>query len=167
MHLGHVLYFNLSDTADILQHSRLYIKQANDALIRFGFCSPHYNCMPLYGCALWSFNSCVLKQLDVSLNKCLFTFSLSLVTVMQMSSSCVRCVSICFQQFYKLFQSASTNSNVLERTVFRSASISCHNFIGYNIKYGKEVVCSSFLNVRELRDKSLFVWGVSVAELNC
>ena len=41
VHLGHVLYFNLLDTADILQHSHLYIKQANDTLIRFGFCSPH------------------------------------------------------------------------------------------------------------------------------
>ena len=33
--------------------------------------------------------------------------------------------------------------------------------------HGKEVVRSSSLNVRELRDKSLFVWGVRVAELNC
>lgn len=32
--------------------------------------------------------------------------------------------------------------------------------------HGKEVVRSSSLNVRELRDKSLFVWGVRVALLN-
>ena len=89
------------------------------------------------------------------------------VSLLLLSCKCLHHVSgvfsICFQQFYKLFQSASTNSNVHEHSVFHSASISCHNFIGYNIKYGKEVVCSSFLNVRELRDKSLFVWGASVA----
>lgn len=158
--------FNLSDTADILQRSHWFIKQPNDTLIRFGFCSPYYNCMPLYGCALWSLNSCVLKQLDVSPNRCLHHIPLLLL-----SCKCLHHVSgvfnICFQQFYKLFQSASTNSNVLVCAVFHSASISCHNFIGYNIKYGKEVVRSSSLNVRELRDKSLFVWGVRVAELNC
>lgn len=37
MHLGHVLSFNLSDTADILQRSHWFIKQPNDTLIRFGF----------------------------------------------------------------------------------------------------------------------------------
>jgi len=68
------------------------------------------------------------------------------VSLLLQSCKCLHHVSgvfnISFQQFYKLFQSASTNSNVLVCTVFHSA-------------------------VRELREKSLFVWGVRVAELNC
>ena len=104
MHLGHVLSFNLSDTADILQRSHWFIKQPNDTLIRFGFCSPHYNCMPLYGCALWSFNSCVLKQLDVSPNRCLHHIrSLSCYCHANVFIMCQVCLISVFSSFISCF----------------------------------------------------------------
>ena len=60
------------------------------------------------------------------------------------SSLCIRlchavCL-ICFQQFCKLFQSACTNRNVRVHSVFLSTSFSCRDFVGYNVKYGKEAV---------------------------
>ena len=47
---------------------------------------------------------------------------------------------MCFQRFCKLYQSACCSNNLLVRTVFPSASLSCRNFIGHNIMFGKSFV---------------------------
>ena len=64
-------------------------------------------------------------------------------------------------------------SNFLVHTVFRSASLSCHNFIGHNIMFGKSFVRDysgvslySVNLIREFRDYSLFVPGFLTCELN-
>ena len=48
-----------------------------------------------------------------------------------------------------------------------SFSRSCHNFIGYNFKYGSDFVrdyscvnISVVILIREIRDNSLFVYGL-------
>ena len=58
-------------------------------------------------------------------------------------------------------------------TVFCSASLSCHNFIGHNIMFGKSFVRDysgvslySVNLIREFRDYSLFVPGFLTCELN-
>ena len=62
---------------------------------------------------------------------------------------------------------------LLVRTVFHSASLSCRNFIGNNLMFGKSFVwdySGIFLDsvnlVRELRDNSLFVPGFLTSEQN-
>ena len=62
---------------------------------------------------------------------------------------------------------------VLYNTVFQSASLSCCNFIGHNLMFGKSSVrdyssipSDSVNLVRELRDNSLFVPGFHTSELN-
>ena len=81
--------------------------------------------------------------------------------------------NICFQRFCKLYQSACSSSNFLVHTVFQSASLSCRNFIGHNLMFGKSFVrdyssisLDSVNLVRELRDNSLFVPGFQTSELN-
>ena len=48
--------------------------------------------------------------------------------------------NICFQRFCKLYQSACNSSNFLVSTVFHSVSLSCRNFIGHNLMFGKSFV---------------------------
>ena len=55
-------------------------------------------------------------------------------------SGCVSVCNVCFQRFCKLYQSACSSSNFLARTVFQSASLSCRNFIGHNLMFGKSFV---------------------------
>ena len=81
--------------------------------------------------------------------------------------------NVCFQGFSKLYQSACSSSNCLVRTVFQSASLSCRNFIGHNLTFGKSSVrdyssipSDSVNLVRELRDNSLFVPDFQTSELN-
>ena len=88
-------------------------------------------------------------------------------------SGCVSVYNVCFQRFSKLYQSACSSSNCLVRTVFQSASLSCRNFIGHNLTFGKSSVrdyssipSDSVNLVRELRDNSLFVPGFQTSELN-
>ena len=60
--------------------------------------------------------------------------------------------------FCKLYQSACSSSNFLVRTVFQSVSLSCCNFNGHNLMFGKSFVqdyssisLDSVNLVRELR----------------
>ena len=67
-----------------------------------------------------------------------------------------------------MFRSASNNSdNLLVHTVFLSA---CHNFIGFNYQFGirdYSDISSVCVNlVREIRDRSLFISGFDLSELN-
>jgi len=184
VHLGHGLTCNLMDNADILRCSRDFCKQANGILFRFGFCDPIVQtrlllnyCMSLYGCALWSLNCNEIKHLDVCLNKCLRRiWSLpanSHTGIVHCVSGCVSVYNVCFQRFCKLYQSACSSNNFLVRTVFRSASLSCRNFVGHNFMFGKSFVrdysgipLDTVNLVRELRDNSLFVPGFLTSELN-
>ena len=52
---------------------------------------------------------------------------------------CISVYNVCFQCFCKLYQSACSSNNLV-RTVFRSASLSCRNFIGHNIMFGKSLI---------------------------
>ena len=99
--------------------------------------------MSLYGYALWSLNCNGIKHLDVCPNKCLQRiWSLppnSHTGIVPYVSGCVSVYNVCFQRFYKLYQSACSSNNLV-RTVFRSASLSCRNFIGHNLMFGKSFV---------------------------
>ena len=88
-------------------------------------------------------------------------------------SGCVSVYKVCFQHFCKLYQSACNSSNVLVRTIFQSASLSCRNFIGHNLMFGKSFVqdyssipSDSVNLVRELKNNSLFVPDFQTSELN-
>ena len=166
---------NLMDNADILRCSRDFCKQANSILFRFGFCDPvvltrlllNY-CMSLHGCALWSSNCSENKNLDVRFNECLWRiWSLppnSHNGIVRCFSGCVSAYNVCFQRSCKLYQSTCSSNYLLVRTVFRSASLSCRNFIGNNLMFGKSFVwdysgisLDSVNLVRELRDNSFCV----------
>ena len=77
-HLGHTLTANLSDGDGIFRCSRDSIRKANGILLKFSSCDPLVltkllTCfwMSFYGCALWSLDSCAIKNLDVCINNCL------------------------------------------------------------------------------------------------
>ena len=72
-----------------------------------------------------------------------------------------------------MFRSVSNSDNLLVHTVFLSASLSCRNFIGFNYQFGinhihdySDVSSVSVNLVREIRDRSLFVSGFDLSELN-
>ena len=88
-------------------------------------------------------------------------------------SGCVSVYNVCFQRFCKLYQSACSSNNFHVRTVFRSASLSCRNFVGHHFMFGKSFVrdysgipLDTVNLVRELRDNSLFVPGFLTSDLN-
>ena len=88
-------------------------------------------------------------------------------------SDCVSVYNMCFQHFCKLHQSACSSRNLIVCTVFRSGSLSCHNFIGLNSMFGNSFVrdyssisLDSVNLVRELRNNSLFVLGFLTSEMN-
>ena len=69
---------HLSDVDDIFSCSRYFIGKANGILVKFGSRDSLILtklltsfCMSLYGCALWSHDSCAVKHLDVCMNNCL------------------------------------------------------------------------------------------------
>ena len=101
------------------------------------------------------------------------TYANSHTGIVHCVSGCVSVHNVCFQRFSKLYQSACSSSNCLVHTVFQSASLSCCNFIGHNLMFGKgfvrdysSVPSDSVNPVRELRDNSLFVTGFQTSELN-
>ena len=69
---------HLSDVDDIFSCSCDFIRKANGILVEFGSCDPLFltkllTCfrMSLYGCALWSHDSCAVKHLDICMSNCL------------------------------------------------------------------------------------------------
>ena len=79
----------------------------------------------------------------------------------------------CYKRFCNLYRSAINSGNLLVRTVFQSACLSCRNFIGFNYQYGTNYIrdCTDVTSVsvnlvREIRDRSLFVSGFDPSELN-
>ena len=75
-------------------------------------------------------------------------------------------VYMCFQCFCKLYQPACSSNNLLMRTVFHSASLSCHNLINSFVRDYSSISLHSVHLVRELRDNSFFVPGFLTSELN-
>ena len=69
---------------------------------------------------------------------------------------------ILYKHFCNLFCSACNCDNLLVRTVFLSACLSCRNFIGFNYQISVIIV----ILVREIRDRSLFISGFDSYELN-
>ena len=133
--------------------------------------------MSLYGCALRSLNCSEIKHSDVCFKKCLRRiWSLppnSYTGLVRCVSGCVILYNACFQHFCKLYQSACSSSNFLVCTVFQSVSLSCRNFNGHNLMFGKSFVrdyssisLDSVNLVKELRDNSLFVPDFQTSELN-
>ena len=183
-HLGHTLTANLMDGDDIFRCSRDFVRKANGILIKFGFCDPFILtklltcfCLSLYGCALWSLDSRAIKHLDVSINNCLRRiWSLPRnchTSFLHAVSGCNSVFNTCYKRFCNLYRSAINSGNLLVRTVFQSACLSCHNFIGFIHQYGTNYirVCTDVTSVsvnlvREIRDRSLFVSGFDPSEMN-
>ena len=179
----HLATANLTDGDDIFRCSRDFVRKANGILIKFRFCD-HFIltklltcfCLSLYGCALWSLDSRV-KHLDVSINNCLRRiWSLPRnchTSFLHTVSGCNSVFNTCYKHFCNLYRSAINSGNLVVRTVFQSAYLSCHNFIGFNYQYGinyirdcTDVTSVSVHLVREIRDRSLFVSGFDPSELN-
>ena len=183
-HLGHTLTANLSDGDDIFRCSRDFIRKANSILVKFGSCNPFVLtklltcfCMSFYGCALWSLDSCAIKNLDVCINNCLrriWSLPRNCHTrILHSVSGCNSVFNTCYKRFCNLFCSACNCDNLLVRSVFLSACLSCCNFIGFNYQFGINYirdysdVSSVYVNlVREIRDRSLFIRGFDSYELN-
>ena len=134
--------------------------------------------MSFYGCALWSLDSRAIRYLDVCLNNCLRRiWSLprnSHTNILHSVSGCTSVFNICYKRFCSMFHSACSSSNLLVCNVFQSASLSCRNFIGFNFKFGKDflrdysdVCLDSVGMIREIRDRSLYIFGFDPSELNC
>ena len=120
------------------------------------------NCMPLYGCALWSLNSCVLKQLDVSPNRCLHHIrSLSCYCHANVFIMCQVCLISVFSSFISCFSLLPLIVMSLYRYVQFLILLVFHVIMLLVITlsmHGKEVVRSSSLNVSW--ETSHFLYGV-------
>ena len=181
-HLGHILTSKLQDDHDIQRCLLDFVKRANSTLYRFKFCTPRVlvhllrsYCMSFYGCAIWSLNTRSIRSIDVSMNKILrriwslpFNCHTDLLHVI---SNCTSVFNVCYSRCCKLISQARACGNYLVRSVF--STVSCRNFIGYNLKFGHSFVRSynsvsmSLANlIMEIKDPSLFVNGFVQHELN-
>ena len=77
-HLGHMLRFDNSDTADILCKARDLVRKANLMLHTFSAADPSiksrllkFYCLSLYGCSLWNLSCHSLCSIEVSFNNIL------------------------------------------------------------------------------------------------
>ena len=85
--------------------------------------------------------------------------------------NCTSVFNVCYSRCCKLISQARACGNYLVRSVF--STVSCRNFIGYNLKFGHSFVRSynsvsmSLANlIMEIKDPSLFVNGFVQHELN-
>ena len=143
-HLGHIISYDLQNDLDIQRCKRDFIRRANGVLSRFGFCTPevltqllHTYCMSFYGCALWNLCNRSIKALDICINKVLLRiWSLPYnchTDILHLVAGSDSIFNVCYNCSCKLLCSANISCNHLVRSVFQGSSLSCRNFIGYNL----------------------------------
>ena len=165
VHLGHVLSYDLSDTADITSKSCDLIRKANCLLRTFAGVDPvvltrllRVYCLSLYGSALWLTSSKSLHVIEVAFNNILRriwnlparTHTGILHCVAQLQSI----VNTVLSRSKSLLHSACVCPSPVVQSVFRDSSSFCFTFCGFNNLYGdrfrkqyfdQDIICAGII----------------------
>ena len=169
-HLGHVLTYDLSDSADITSKTRDMIKKANCVLFSFTGVDPviltrlfSSFCLSLYGAALWNLSNPSLRSLEVAFNNILrkvwhLPFNCH-TRILHLTARLHSLFNLILHRSQSLLVSATTTCpSVLVRTIFSHSASLCYTSTGFNSLYGhtcvkeyfyEDAICTNI--IRDLR----------------
>jgi len=184
VHLGHTLSCDLSDSEDIENKTRDFIRRANCLLANFEVCSSVVKlrllqsfCTSFYGAALWRLACPELQLFETAFNKILrriwnlpYCSHRGLTHRTASMQSIYNLVSL---RSAKLLQAAKLCPSALVQKSFSVAASVPLSFLGYNCCFGfrhVKVYCNSDNAlaglIREIRNDFLYVPGFELIELD-
>ena len=157
VHLGHTLSCDLSNSEDIENKAKDFIRHANCLLANFRVCSPavmscslQFYCTSFYGAALWRMACPELQLLETALNKILCRiWNLPYCSHRGLThrlASMQSIYNLVFLRTAKLLRAARLCPSVLVQGAFSVAASFPWSFLGYNCCFGfrhVKVYCNS------------------------
>ncbi len=170
VHLGHLLEYNLSDSADILAKTRDFTRKANLMLYTFSAADPFVKtrllqsfCLSLHGCPHWSLSCTALSSLEVDL-----AFNNVLRRIWGLPRNCHTWILHLTAHLPSIFNVVSSRSSTLlncalkcpssvVRSVFQKCSTLVYTCTGYNHSchsehtktyFAQDGVCASVIRHR-------------------
>ena len=141
-HLGHILSCYLSDSSDIENKTKKFIRCANCLQLNFGMCSPAVKsyllrsfCMSFYGAVLWRMACPELHSLEIAVNKSIrriwFLPSLSHTALTQRIASVESVCNMVYYRCRNILRAAKRCPSLFVRSVFCGAESAPWCFLGY------------------------------------
>ena len=149
VHLGHVLSFDNSDTADILCKARDLVRKANLMMHTFSAADPlvksrllQLYCLSLYGCSLWNLSCHSLYSVEISFNNILrriWRLPRNCHTgILHLTAFLPSIFNVILSRSSSLLSRALSSPSCVVRTVFRDSSTMAFTPTGFNAMFGHQ-----------------------------
>ena len=149
VHLGHILSFDSSDTADILFKARDLVRKANLMLHTFSSADPlvkscllKFYCLSLYGCSLWNLSCHSLCSIEVSFNNILrriWKLPRNCHTgILHLTALLPSIFNVVQSRSSTLLSRALSSPSYVVKTIFRDSSVLAFTQTGFNAMFGHQ-----------------------------
>ena len=149
VHLGHILSFDNSDTADILFKARDLVRKANLMLHTFSAADPlvksclfKFYCLSLYGCSLWNLSCHSLSSIEVSFNNILrriWNLPRNCHTgILHLTALLPSIFNVVQSRSSTLLSRALSSPSYVVKTIFRDSSVLAFTQTGFNAMFGHQ-----------------------------